>query len=143
MERAEAGQLRYANRMRRSITASPEIVRHIEGLTEANFNLLTKLIEWLANNEKRREKHRFAVVHRLARIEAIISLLLVGQQAQTLSKPPWCPPEKLEEEARRDEEWIDSQSEQIGMKMIRYIYSKDPTSEPRRDRRRKWSGWEI
>jgi hypothetical protein len=38
--------------MRRSITTSPEIVRHIDGLTEANFKLLTRLISWLDPNEK-------------------------------------------------------------------------------------------
>ncbi len=136
----------YADRMRRnakSITTSPEIVKHIEGLTEANFNLLTRFIEWVAENEKRQDKYKFAVVHRLTRMEAAISLLLVAQQAQTQSKPPWFQQDKLGEHARRAEEWIASQSEQVGMKIIRYIYGRDQAPEPSYDRRRKWSGWEI
>ena len=124
-------RLWYAHGMRRnarSITTSPEIVRHIDGLTEANFNLLTQLIEWLA------------MINRLTRVEAAISLILVGQQAQTQSKPPWYQADKLEEDARWAEECIARQSEQAGMKMIRYIYGKDQAPEPRHDRRRKWWG---
>ena len=136
----------YSTGMRRnarSITTSPDIVRHIDGLTEANFKLLTRLIEWLAENEKRQGKYRFAVIHRLARIEAAISLILVGQQAQTQSKPPFYYADKLEEDARTAEEFISNQSEQVGSKIIRYIYGEDPAPETRHDRRRKWWGWEI
>lgn len=67
----------------RSITTSPEIVRHIDGLTEANFKLLTMLILWLDANKKRERRFRSAVIHELTRIEAAISLLLVGQEAQS------------------------------------------------------------
>jgi hypothetical protein len=127
----------------RSITTSPEIVRHIDGLTEANFKLLCQLIEWLDGHEKQHRKYRMAVINRLARMEAAVSMILVAQEAQTQSKPPWVRPEKLEEAARQAEEFIVRQSEQEGMKMIQYIYGKDQTPEPRHDRRRKWSGWEI
>lgn len=136
----------YEHGMRRnakSITTSPEIVRHIDGLTETNFKLLTQLIEWLAAHEKQHTKYRLAMINRLTRVEAAISLILVGQQAQTQSKPPWYQPDKLEEDARWAEECIARQSEQVGMKMIQYVYGKDPTPEPRHDRRRRWWGWEI
>ena len=127
----------------RSITTSPEIVRHIEGLTEANFNLLSRLIEWLDGHEKQHTKYLMAMINRLTRVEAAISLILVGQQAQTQSKPPWYEADKLEKNARRAEEFIASQSEQVGMKMIRCIYGKEQASEPRHDLRRRWWGWEI
>lgn len=127
----------------RSITTSPEIVRHIDGLTEANFKLLTQLIEWLAGHEKQHTKYRLAMINRLTRVEAAISLVLIGQQAQTQSKPPWYQADKLEQDAKWAEECIARQSEQAGMKMIQYIYGKDQAPEPRHDRRRKWWGWEI
>ena len=127
----------------RSITTSPEIVRHIDGLTEANFKLLTQLIEWLAGHEKQHTKYRLAMINRLTRVEAAISLVLIGQQAQTQSKPPWYQAYKLEQDAKLAEECIARQSEQAGMKMIQYIYGKDQAPEPRHDRRRKWWGWEI
>jgi hypothetical protein len=125
------------------ITASPEIVQHIHGLSEANFHLLTKLIGWLDENERRQEKYRFAMVHRLARVEAAISLLLVEQQAQTQGKPPWYQADKLAEDAKAAEEFIASQSKRVGLKMVRYIHGKDPAPEKHHDRRRRWWGWEI
>jgi hypothetical protein len=143
---AENSQAVYADGMRRnarSVTTSPEIVRHIDGLTEANFKLLTQLIEWLAGHEKQHTKYRAAMINRLTRVEAAISLILVGQQAQTQSKPPWFQADKLEEDARQAEEFIARQSEQVGMKIMQYIYGKDQAPEPRYDRRQKWWGWEI
>jgi hypothetical protein len=83
------------------------------------------------------------MINRLTRVEAAISLILVAQEAQTQSKPPSYQPDKLEEGARQAEEFIARQSEQVGMKMIRYIYGKDQAPEPRHDGRRRWWGWEI
>jgi hypothetical protein len=150
MENAATTQIWYWRGMRRnakSITTSPEIVRHIDGLTEANFKLLTQLIEWLSGHEKQHAKYRLAMINRLARVEAAISLILVGQQAQTQSKPPWYSADRLEEDARCAEEFIAKQSAEEGMKMIQYIYGKAPARpqapEPRHDRRRRWWGWEI
>jgi hypothetical protein len=136
----------YAHGMRRnarSVTTSPEIVRHIDGLTEANFKLLTQLIEWLAGHEKQHTKYRMAMINRVTRLEAAVSMILVAQEAQTQSKPPWVRPDKLEEAAKHAEDFIARQSEQVGMKIIRYIYGKEQAPEPRHDRRRKWWGWEI
>ena len=131
--------------MRRSITTSPEIVRHIDGLTEANFKLLTMLIPWLDANKKTERKFRSAVIHKLTRIEAAISLLLVGQEAQSqgVLKHYGYDADKLDEAAKWAEEIISRQSESAGLKMMRYIYSEDPVPEPRHDRRRRWWGWEI
>src|SRR5262245_24461604 len=113
----------------KSITISPEIVRHIDGLTEANFKLLAQLIERLAGHEKQKRRYRLAMIDSLTRVEAAISLILVGQQAQMQEKPPWYQWDKLEEDARWAEEWIDRQSTQVGMKMIQYIYGKDQAAE--------------
>ena len=76
-------------------------------------------------------------------IETRTTVVVVGQQAQTQSKPPFYHADKLEEDARTAEEFIANQSEQVGAKMIRYIYGEDPVPERRHDRRRKWWGWEI
>lgn len=127
----------------RSITTSPEIVKHIDGLTEANFKLLTKLIEWSAENETRQRKYRYAMVHRLTRIEAAISLLLVSQQVQIRAQKPFCYADQLEEDAKAAEEFIANQGKQMGLEMIRYIYREERAPETKHDRRRRWSGWEI
>ena len=129
----------------RSITTSPEIVRHIDGLTEANFKLLTMLIPYLDADKKPERRFRIAVIQELARIESAISLVLVAQNAQSqmLLKDHSYNAEKLEEDAKKDEELISKQSESAGLNMIRYIYREDPVPEPRHDRRRRWWGWEI
>ena len=131
--------------MKRTITTSPVIVRHIDGLTQANFNLLTMLIPWLDANKKTERKFRSAVIHELARIESAISLVLVGQEAQSQSwlKQHGYDADKLEDAAKWAEEVISKQSEPAGLNMMRYIYREDPVPEPRHDRRRRWWGWEI
>jgi hypothetical protein len=125
------------------ITARPEIVENINALTEANFKLLTRLITWLDGHEKQHTRYRMAMIQRVTRLEAAVSLLLVGQEAQTQGNPPWYQADELEKSARRTEEFIVKLSEQIGMKMIRYIYGKEPAAAAKHDRRGKWWGWEI
>ncbi|MDB6024395.1 MAG: hypothetical protein JWM68_618 [Verrucomicrobiales bacterium] len=83
------------------------------------------------------------MVRKLTQMDAAISLLLVGQQAQTQSNPPFFHGDKLEESASTAEEFIAKQSEHEGLKMVRYIYGEEKAPEPRHDRRRGWWGWEI
>jgi len=128
----------------RTITTSPEIVKHIHGLTEANFKLLTELIEWLGANETRERKFRASMLIHLSRIETTASMILVGQMAeQQLKKQPFYNHDKLKEDAKAAEESIAAQSNQTGVTMLRFIYGNDPIPEVRRDRRNKWHGWEI
>ena len=127
----------------KSITTSPEIVRHIDGLTEANFKLLTQLIEWLAGHEKQHTKYRVAMINRITRIEAAISLILVGQLGLQQGKAEWYRADKLKADSKWAEDFIAEQGDKMGMKMIRYIYGDEPMPESRHDRRRKWWGWEI
>jgi hypothetical protein len=128
----------------RSITTSPEIVRHIEGLTEANFKLLTQLIAWLDGHEKQHTKYRVAMCTKLARLEATISLILVGQLGLQQGKAEWVQEDRLKADSEWAEAYIAEHRKEIGMKMIHYIYGKDPApEEDRHDRRRRWWGWEI
>lgn len=143
---AECGFLWYQPGMRRnarSITASPEIVKHIDGLTEANFKLLTQLIEWLAGHEKQHTKYRMAMLNRLTRMEAAISLLVVGQLGLQQGKAEWFREDRLRADSKWAEDYITKHSDKLGLEMIRYIYGKEPAPESRRDRRRRWWGWEI
>ena len=126
----------------RSITTSPEIVKHIDGLTEANFNLLTRLVPWLAENEKAQRKFRAAVLVNLSKIEATLTQVLGCQLAQ------YWPEGKVTDAQRAKyikdvEEWVSSDTEQLGLKMVRYIYGPSDEAVVPRDRRRKWHGWEI
>lgn len=125
----------------RSIKTSPEVVRHIEGLTEANFKMLTRLTEWLVENDKVNRKFRNAVLIRLSRIEATVQAI----HGLQIVMQRWSPgfEEKVQKQAEAAEEFIARSSDELGLKMAKYIYGKEPASEPRRDRRRSWWGWEI
>jgi hypothetical protein len=139
-------QLWYPTDMRRnakSITTSPEIVRHIHGLTEANFNLLIKLIEWLTEKEKAAHKFRLVVLSRLSKLETTLTEIQGAQLAEY-----WSPEKRITDEQRKKyiqevEERISRGSEQLGLKMVKFIYGEDRAPEPRHDRRRKWHGWEV
>jgi hypothetical protein len=106
------------------------VLRRVGGLEENASEASEGALELLA----------VAMIHRLTRVEAAVSLILVAQEAQTQSKPPCYMPGKLEEAAKQAEQFIAKQSEQVGMKMIRYIHCNEQVPEPRHDRRRKWWG---
>ena len=129
-------------RQRRSITTSYDIVQHIDGLTEANFKLLTMLISRLAEIEKRRRKYMTCVLIRLSKIETMLT------EVQGCQLADFWPPGKVRDEERIKhvkelKARMESASEQMGLKMTRFIYGEDQGPEGRHDRRRKWWGWEI
>jgi len=129
-------------RNRKSITTSPEIVTNVAELSKMNINLLTKLVHWMDANEKAQRKFRYAVIGSLSRIEATTSLLLIGQMAQTQG-PQWYDKDKLDESAKAADEFILKQSLEKGVAVVKYIYTETPPEPASRDRRRKWTGWEI
>jgi len=144
-EGAEVEWFWYRPGMRRkyqTTTNSPDATTNMAALTKANFNLLTKLIPWLDANERIQRKFRFAVIHKLTRIEAAVSMLLVGQQVQMQRRHEYYA-DKLEEDARSAEEFISRQSEVAGLRIIQYIHTESQPPDVRHDRRRKWWGWEI
>jgi len=126
----------------RFITTSPEIVKNVHGLTEPSFNMLTKLIHWLADNEERQRKFMNCVLVRLSKIETML-IEVQGCQLADLWRPPNVREEKRCEYLKEVQDRMDLASEQLGVKMIRYIYGKGPMPEARHDRRRRWWGWEI
>ena len=129
-------------RKRRSITASPESVNNIHGLTEANFKLLTRLIHWLHANEAAQRKFRTVVVAKLYRLQAQITslsppILAQNQRLQLLDG------EKLMADAKALDEFITQNEQESIVGILEYIYREEPKADVRRDRRKKWHGWEI
>ena len=107
------------------------------------FDLHTRLIQFLAENEKAQRKFRNVVLIRLAKIETMLTQVQGCQLANF-----WPPTAKITDEQRdQDLKEVESQtaasSEYLLSKMIRYIYGNDPIPEVRHDRRKKWHGWEI
>ncbi len=114
----------------------------ISQLSRMNFDLLTKLVPWLDGHAKQDLKFKTAVVVKLSRIEAILTELIGCQLAQ------YWPDGKVTKEQRHDyikevQDRVSIASHTIGMKTTRYIYEESSETDLPRDRRRKWSGWEI
>jgi len=110
--------------------------------TRMVFDLLPKLAVTVAANEEAQRKFRTAVLIRLSKIETMLTEVQGCQLAQC-----W-PPGRVSDEQRDKyvqevEERVSRTSEQLGLKMVRYIYGETEMPESRHDRRRKWWGWEI
>ncbi|MDB6030190.1 MAG: hypothetical protein JWM16_528 [Verrucomicrobiales bacterium] len=110
--------------------------------TKMNQELLISLAHAVAANEKAQRKFRNAVLLRLSRID---SLLVEIQGAQLVQ---FWPPEKVSDEKREElvrevEDRMSRASEELWLKMFKYIYGTPEKSEAPRDQRRKWSDWEI
>ena len=132
-------------RNQKSITAAPEIVRHIEGLTEANFNILVKLVSWLDAHERTQNQFRIVVLARLAKLEARLTEMQGCQLADYWSDYH-LGDEKQARYTKEVEERVAKATEQSLMESVKFIYAehKEAAAESApRDRRRKWHGWEI
>jgi hypothetical protein len=146
MKDADSPQLWYSpgmGRHRKSITSSPEIIETIAERTKMTFDLHTRLIQFLAANEKAQRKFRTAVLIRLAQIETMLTEVQGCQLADY-----WPPTARITDEQRDQylkevESRTSASSECLLSKMVRYIYGDDPILEVRHDRRKKWHGWEI
>jgi hypothetical protein len=128
---------------RPSMPTSEQRIDNIAEQTKLNLSLQTKLVHWFADQEKLQRKFRFAIINKLSRIEAAVSMLLVGQMARNQGERPFFRAEKLEKDAEAMEKFITRQAFENGRKTVRYLYQEDPQPEDRHDRRRKWHGWEI
>lgn len=131
-----------SNQKRNSNPASIDPLQNHYELTRLNFNLLTKLVPWLDDHAKQDQKFKTAVVVKLSKIEAMLTELMGCQLAQ------YWPDGKVTEKQRHEyikevQNRISIGSKETGLKMVRFIYEESSEIDPPRDRRRKWSGWEI
>lgn len=119
------------------------IARTTADIVRLNGQLLQELAHAIAANEKVQSKFRYAVVSKLARIGATVAGIHAVQfvLAQRQEDPRF--EENIQKSAKGAEEFIARQGKVQGLKMIRYIYGPDTETTERRDRRRRWSGWEI
>lgn len=93
-----------------------------------NKELLIALAEALSENEKRQRKFRNAVLIRLSRIEIMVQMIHGGQIAEAhLSEP--CSKEKMTEHAKAADEFISQKSNELGLKMVKYIYGESEEPE--------------
>jgi hypothetical protein len=105
--------------------------------------LLPKLALAVAGNEEVQRKFRTAVLIRLAKIETMLTEVQGAQLADFWSPGTRISDEQRDKYLKEVEERVSRNSEQLGLKMVRYIYGESEELGVPHDRRRKWSGWEI
>ena len=110
---------------------------------QSDSELLRALAASVDRNERAQERFRYAVVRRLARLEARARVLQASEFVDPLK---CCSVGRAAEQIEACEALISEMSEEIERKMLREISSKgDERGEvtARRGRPRKWSGWKI
>lgn len=107
-----------------------------------NHKLLIALAQALSANEKTQRRFRTVVLIRLSKIETLLTDVLGAQLAQYWP-PGSVPNEKRDQLVLEVDQRISRASDELGLKMVRYIYGESDEPEVPRDRRRKWSDWEI
>ncbi|MEY2411020.1 MAG: hypothetical protein QOF48_3690 [Verrucomicrobiota bacterium] len=107
-----------------------------------NHELLIAMAHALDGIEKTQRKFRTVVLLRLSRIETMLQMIHGAQIVEAHLSKPACE-EKASEHAEAAETYISEHSRELGLKMVRFIYGESEEPMVRRDRRRKWSDWEI
>ena len=108
-------------------------------------DILIALAHAVAANEETQRRFRAAVSIRLSKIETMLTEVQGAQLVQL-----W-PPRKVSDEQRGKylqevEQRISKASDELGLKMVKYIYGEpEQPEEPgaRHGRRRNWYSWEI
>ncbi len=108
-------------------------------------DILIALAHAVAANEKTQRRFRTAVLIRLSKIETMLTEVQGAQLVQL-----W-PPDRVYEHQRNEwvqevQDRVEKASNEMGLKMVRFIYGEGEASEEvgaRHGRRRNWSGWEI
>jgi hypothetical protein len=105
----------------------------------SDSELLRALAASVDRNERAQERFRYAVVRRLARLEARARLL---QMSKIIDWVPGSVSTAVEREAGIDA-MVAEVSEEIERKMLKEISGEPGTANSRRGRPRKWANWAI
>ena len=103
--------------------------------TWMNKELLQVLALAMAANEKAQRRFRTAVLIRLSRIETMVQMIHGAQIVEAYSSKPGCE-EKVREHAKDAEKYISQHSNELGLKMVKYVYEEPGEPGARRSRRR-------
>jgi len=96
----------------------------------------------VAASEQAQRRFRAVVISRLARIETIVQMIHGAQIAETHISEPRAD-EKIDEHTRDAEGYIATHSEELGIKLVKFIYDEAQSPAGPHKSRRKWSDWEI
>jgi hypothetical protein len=100
--------------------------------------LLKSMTEAMARRDKIEQRFRSAVIHKLARMEAVLALVHVSHIARD-QRPFDYYEDKFMEDSRAAEEWISRRSDESGLAAVKYIYGEGEEASAKPKKRRKWS----
>jgi len=103
-----------------------------------NKDLLHALALAVAANERAQRRFRTAVLIRLSRIETMVQMIHGAQIVETHHSKPYFD-EKVTEHAKDAEEYVAHHSQELGLKMVKYVYDEPEAPGARGKRRRKQS----
>ena len=108
-----------------------------------NLNLLTQLAHLWMDTEIKQQRFRTCVLIRLSKIEAMLNQSLGCQLAQYWPDRAPMTADLRNRYLQEVQDKIESESQTLGIKMVRFIHEEREKVEKPFDRRRKWCGWEI
>ena len=96
----------------------------------------------LEANERVQQRFRYAVLGELSKMESMLKCVMGAQCVQ------FWPPGAVSDERRREliqelEGRTSKATGEVYWHLVRFIHGASEAAVPRRDGRRKWSGWEI
>jgi hypothetical protein len=103
-----------------------------------------KLMPWLDDHKKQDFKFQMMVISRLSRIECMLVQILGLKMASFWGDPKLTEAQR-EENFKGVDDKITASSNDLGLRIVKYIYGDQLAPEPPvgKRRRKKWSGWEI
>jgi hypothetical protein len=107
-----------------------------------NKQLLIALANAVAANEETQRRFRTAVLIRLSSIEAMLTEVQ-GAQLADFWAPGRITDEQLDKNVREVQERVSKASNELGLKMVKYIYGGTEALVERPSKGRSWSDWEI
>jgi hypothetical protein len=118
MRRHKSNSKRESDTLSRMASQVAEVLTKRSGM---NKDLLIALANAVAANEKAQRRFRTVVLMRLARIETTLQMVHGAQIVEGHKSQP-CFDEKMTQHAKDAEDYISQHSNELGLKMVKYIY---------------------
>lgn len=104
-------------------------------------DLLKELTSGLVENDKVQRRFRYAVLRCLTKIELTVKMIHGSQIVQAQGTKPGYE-ERIAEDVKATDEFISQKTEEMSLKMVKYIYGGDE-SGARTGKQRTQPDWEI
>jgi hypothetical protein len=138
-----SGMIEIMRKYRSELDMIGEALRAIAERQRLNGELLIAIAHAIGTNEKRGSRFQMALIRSVSRIQTTTEIIHAAQLVEADTRKP-IDRADLESRAKDSEKFIAQKSEELGMRTVKFVYKEARNaSDPRPDKRRKWSNWEI